>query len=114
MNAHFKPPSLYADAEYLLAALRCASRRLKLIDEEVILIGLALQKGLITSQEAVASDRGDRTRLSGCRRHFDEVDGMSDWKTQTTGRKHRRAAPVARERDHGVPRGAIMVWRPCL
>ena len=35
MNAHFKPPSLEPDAEYLLAALRCASRRLKLIDEEV-------------------------------------------------------------------------------
>jgi hypothetical protein len=30
------------------------SRRLKVIDEEVILIGLALQKGLITPQEAVA------------------------------------------------------------
>jgi hypothetical protein len=54
MNAHFKPPSRDPYAEYLLAALRCASRRLKLIDEEVILIGLALQKGLITSQEAVA------------------------------------------------------------
>ena len=44
MNAHYKPPSREPDAEYLLAALRCASRRIKLIDEEVILIGLALQK----------------------------------------------------------------------
>ena len=54
MNAHVKPPSLMSDSEYLLAALRCTSRRLKLIDEEVILIGLALQKGLITPPEAVA------------------------------------------------------------
>lgn len=54
MNAHIKPPSLKSDTEYLLAALRCTSRRLKMIDEEVILIGLALQKGFITSQEAIA------------------------------------------------------------
>jgi hypothetical protein len=53
MNAHFKPPALKLDTEYLLAALRCTSRRLKMIDEEVILIGLALQKGLITPQEAI-------------------------------------------------------------
>ncbi len=51
MNAQVKSP---ADAEFLLAALRCTSRRLKMIDEEVILTGLALQKGLITPQEAVA------------------------------------------------------------
>jgi hypothetical protein len=54
VNADCKPPSLDPDTEFLLAALRCASRRLKLIDEEVILIGLALQKGLISPQEAVA------------------------------------------------------------
>ena len=48
------PPAIKTDTEYLLAALRCTSRRLKVIDEEVILIGLALQKGLITPQEAIA------------------------------------------------------------
>jgi hypothetical protein len=52
MNAHVPPPKL--DTEFLLAALRCTSRRLKMIDEEVILIGLALQKGLITPQEAIS------------------------------------------------------------
>jgi hypothetical protein len=54
MNAHVKPPVLKLDSEYLLAALRCTSRRLKLIDEEVILIGMALKKGLITPEDAVA------------------------------------------------------------
>jgi hypothetical protein len=54
MNAHVSPPTLKTDVEYLLAALRCTSRRLKLIDEEVILIGLALQKGLITPEQAIA------------------------------------------------------------
>jgi hypothetical protein len=54
MNAHVNPAATKTDTEYLLAALRCASRRLKLIDEEIILIGLALQKRLITPQEAIA------------------------------------------------------------
>jgi hypothetical protein len=53
MNAHVKPPALKLDREYLLAALRCTSRRLKLIDEEVILIGMALKNELITPREAI-------------------------------------------------------------
>jgi hypothetical protein len=57
MNAHVSPPAIKTDTEYLLVALRCTSRRLKLIDEEIILIGLALQKGLITPQEAIAEPR---------------------------------------------------------
>ena len=52
MNMEVRPPK--ADTEYVLAALRTTSRRLKLIDEEVILIGLALQKRLITAEEAIA------------------------------------------------------------
>ena len=52
MSMQARPPK--ADPEYVLAALRTTSRRLKLIDEEVILIGLALQKGLITPEEAIA------------------------------------------------------------
>jgi hypothetical protein len=52
MNMQVKPPK--ADAEYVLAALRTTTRRLKFIEEEVILIGLALQKGLITAEEAIA------------------------------------------------------------
>ena len=51
MNAHVRPAK--TDAEYVLAALRCTSRRLKLIDEEVILIGMALKKGLITPEQAI-------------------------------------------------------------
>jgi hypothetical protein len=53
MNPHVKPPALKLDSEYLLAALRCTSRRLKLIDEEVILIGMALKKELITPEAAI-------------------------------------------------------------
>jgi hypothetical protein len=52
MNMQVRPSK--ADAEYVLAALRTTTRRLKLIEEEVILIGLALQKGLITAEEAIA------------------------------------------------------------
>ena len=58
MNANVPPPSLKLDSEFLLAALRCTSRRLKLIDEEVILIGMALKKGLITPSEAIEQTEG--------------------------------------------------------
>jgi hypothetical protein len=51
MNAHVAPSIL--DSEVLLAALRCTSRRLKLIDEEVTLIGMSLKKGLISPAEAI-------------------------------------------------------------
>jgi hypothetical protein len=51
MNAHVAPPIL--DSEVLLAVLRCTSRRLKLLDEEVILIGMSLKKGFISPAEAI-------------------------------------------------------------
>jgi hypothetical protein len=41
------------DTEYLLAALRCTSQRLKLIDHQVIQIGVALKRGLISAQRAI-------------------------------------------------------------
>jgi hypothetical protein len=52
MNMHAPPP--VSDTEYVLAALRCTSQRLKLIDHQVIQIGVALKQGLITPGRAVA------------------------------------------------------------
>ena len=52
MNAHVKPPE--QNAEYVLTSLRCVSQRLKLIDQQVIQIGVALKNGLITPGRAVA------------------------------------------------------------
>jgi hypothetical protein len=55
MNAHVPAFKISApDSEYLLAALRCTSQRLKLIDHEVIQIGVALKGGLISPQHAIA------------------------------------------------------------
>jgi hypothetical protein len=56
MNAPFKPPQVVTappDIEFVLAALRCTSQRLKLIDHQVIQIGVALKRGLISPQRAV-------------------------------------------------------------
>jgi hypothetical protein len=63
MNAHISTASMPqnssvrprtpADAEYVLAALRCTSRRLKLIDGQIIEIGVALSRGLISPQGAI-------------------------------------------------------------
>ncbi len=49
------PPSavLVPDTEFVLAALRCASQRLKLIDHQVIQIGVALKRGLISADRAI-------------------------------------------------------------
>jgi hypothetical protein len=55
MNAHTKiPPALtLPDTEFVLASLRTASQRLKLIDHEVIQIGVALKRGLISPRRAI-------------------------------------------------------------
>jgi hypothetical protein len=55
MNAHTKiPPALaVSDTEFVLASLRTASQRLKLIDHEVIQIGVALKRGLISPRRAI-------------------------------------------------------------
>jgi hypothetical protein len=56
MNAHARPPFSavsVADAELVLAALRCTSQRLKLIDNQVIQIGIALKRGLISAERAI-------------------------------------------------------------
>jgi len=54
MNAHVPPPAVSVpDTEFVLAALRCTSQRLKLIDHQVIQIGLALKRGLISAERAI-------------------------------------------------------------
>ncbi|HEY7844402.1 MAG TPA: hypothetical protein VID30_12080 [Bradyrhizobium sp.] len=54
MNAHIKPAqTAQPDTEFVLAALRCTSQRLKLIDHQVIQIGVALKRGLISAQRAI-------------------------------------------------------------
>jgi hypothetical protein len=54
MNAHAPLPAVSApDIEFVLAALRCTSQRLKLIDQQVIQIGLALKNGQISTQRAI-------------------------------------------------------------
>jgi hypothetical protein len=55
MNAHTKiaPALTVPDTEFVLASLRTASQRLKLIDHEVIQIGVALKRGLISPRRAV-------------------------------------------------------------
>jgi hypothetical protein len=49
---HVHPPQ--PDAEYVLAALRTVSSRLKQIDNEIIQTGIALKKGLITPARAIS------------------------------------------------------------
>jgi hypothetical protein len=52
---HVPPPAVSVpDVELVLAALRTVSQRLKLIDHEVIQIGVALKRGLISTERAVA------------------------------------------------------------
>ena len=54
MNMRAPPSEVsVSDTEYTLAALRCASQRLKLIDHQVIQIGVALKRGLISAQRAI-------------------------------------------------------------
>ena len=53
MNGVSTAPDPVADAEYVLAALRCTSRRLKLINGQIIEIGVALSRGLISPQAAI-------------------------------------------------------------
>jgi hypothetical protein len=55
MNAHTKiPPAVSVpDTEVVLAALRTTSQRLKLIDSEIIELGIALKRGLISPQQAI-------------------------------------------------------------
>jgi hypothetical protein len=55
VNKHVAPPPSVSvpDTEFVLASLRTASQRLKLIDHEVIQIGVALKRGLITPRHAM-------------------------------------------------------------
>jgi hypothetical protein len=55
MNAHVSPPATAGQNQgYVLTSLRCVSQRLKLIDQQVIQIGVALKNGLITPGRAIA------------------------------------------------------------
>jgi hypothetical protein len=51
---HVPPPVTAPDSELVLAALRCTSQRLKLIDNQMIQIGVALKRGLISTDRAIA------------------------------------------------------------
>jgi hypothetical protein len=54
MNMHVPLSTVSVpDTEFVLAALRCTSQRLKLIDHQVIQIGVALKRGLISPQRAI-------------------------------------------------------------
>jgi hypothetical protein len=52
MNAHVPAVSV-PDIEFVLVALRCTSQRLKLIDQQVIQIGVALKSGRISTERAI-------------------------------------------------------------
>jgi hypothetical protein len=50
MNKHFVPEP---DTEVVLASLRTVCQRLKLIEHEVVEIGIALRRGLISAAFAI-------------------------------------------------------------
>ena len=56
MNAHVKPalvPDLASRRDFVLAALRCTCLRVKLIDNELVSIGVALKGGFISPETAL-------------------------------------------------------------